>query len=182
MIFRRGVSGIKKGNYLGFNEYKVVDNYVIVYLRLRAGEQYETYVDLEDLQRLKDFGYHWHLSWNKKGKCYYCKCTIRSKDIEKYNRRSLYLHSYIMGLYKQVDHINHNTLDNRKENLRVLTKDENNLYRKGANCNSVTGYRNVSYIKDDKKKPYHVQLQVDGKNTVLGKFFIWKKLHYLQNK
>ena len=116
---------------------------------MKSGEQYETFVDLDGLQRLLDFNYHWHLSWNKKGKCYYCKCTIRVADIEKFKSKTLYLHSYLMDFNEQIDHINHNTLDNRRNNLRVLTKDENNLYRKGANCNNKTGHRNVSYIERD---------------------------------
>ena len=75
-----------------------------------------------------------------------------------------------MGFYQQIDHINHITLDNRKENIRVLTKDDNNLYRKGANCNNNTGYRNVTYMKNVKKKPFQVQLRIDGENKVLGRF------------
>jgi hypothetical protein len=67
-----------------------------------------------------------------------------------------------------VDHLNHNTLDNRKHNLRIVSIDENNRNRRGANRNTSTGVRNVSYSKTDNK--YIVQLQVNGKNTVFGRF------------
>lgn len=143
-----------------------MDDYAVIYLKLKSGEQYETYVDLDDLERLLKFGYHWHLSWNTKGKCYYCKCTIRVADIEEYKRSTLYLHSYIMNHNQQIDHISHNTLDNRKKNLRVLTKNENNLYRKGANCNNKTGHRNVSYIERDEE--YLVQFSINYER------FVWK--------
>ena len=42
-----------------------------------------------------------------------------------------------------IDHINHDTLDNRKCNLRVISHADNNLNRKGKNTNNKSGYRNV---------------------------------------
>lgn len=69
-----------------------------------------------------------------------------------------------------VDHINHDTLDNRKENLRAVESQANTRNRSGRNSNNVTGYRNVMYHKERKKTPYHVQLQINGKNTILGRF------------
>lgn len=68
----------------------------------------------------------------------------------------------------QIDHINHNTLDNRKENLRMVKQDENLKHRKGKNSNNTSGYRNVSWNKYYEK--YVVQLQVNGKNTIFGYF------------
>ena len=65
-----------------------------------------------------------------------------------------------------IDHINHNTLDDRKSNLRELTVEQNSRYREGKNKNNKSGYRNVSW--DGYK--WVVQLQVNGKNTCLGRF------------
>lgn len=70
----------------------------------------------------------------------------------------------------KVDHINHNTLDNRKCNLRLTEQNQNLKNRNSKNTNNQTGYRNVSYIKSCKGLPYWVQLMINGKNTVLGKF------------
>ena len=69
-----------------------------------------------------------------------------------------------------MDHINHNTLDNRKENLRISEVLENSRHRKGKNKNNTTGYRNVLYIKSNTKHPYIVRLQINGKGVQLGKF------------
>ncbi|WP_258205620.1 hypothetical protein [Paenibacillus radicibacter] len=59
-----------------------------------------------------------------------------------------------------------NTLDNRKSNLRVVTKRSNTVNRKGANKNNQSGERNVSLIKGW----YYVQFQIEGKNTCVAKF------------
>ena len=65
-----------------------------------------------------------------------------------------------------VDHINHDTLDNRRSNLRLINTKNNNRNRKGANCNNKSGYRNVCWVQGK----WQVQLMVDGKNASLGRF------------
>lgn len=52
---------------------------------------------------------------------------------------------------KVVDHINHNTLDNRKENLRICGNRENLGNRRKMNANNTSGYRGVTYAKRNKK-------------------------------
>jgi hypothetical protein len=59
-----------------------------------------------------------------------------------------------------IDHINHNTLDNRKENLRICTFNQNAQNRRGKNKNNSSGHRNVTLSKGN----YIVQLQINGKN------------------
>ena len=67
---------------------------------------------------------------------------------------------------KDVDHINNNTLDNRKCNLRISEHKHNTRNRHGKNSNNKSGFRNVSW--DGYR--WIVQLQINGKNTILGKF------------
>jgi len=50
-----------------------------------------------------------------------------------------------------VDHINGNGLDNRKENLRACTPQQNSQYRK-LRADSSTGYKGVAYTPIQKEK------------------------------
>lgn len=62
--------------------------------------------------------------------------------------KNVYLHRFVLGHKKldnlQVDHINNDTLDNRRENLRVTTNKQNAENRAGAYSSSKTGVRGVS--------------------------------------
>jgi len=66
--------------------------------------------------------------------------------------RDKYIHRIIMNCPpdKQIDHINHNPLDNRRENLRICTRRENALNR-GRPKNSSTGFKGVHRYKDKYK-------------------------------
>lgn len=58
--------------------------------------------------------------------------------------KTLLLHRFLMSAQEgdYVDHINNNTLDNRKENLR-LTSNSMNLGNRGKQANNTSGYKGV---------------------------------------
>ena len=67
---------------------------------------------------------------------------------------------------QEVDHINGDKLDNRKDNLRFCTHQQNMV-----NWNNKRGkskYRGVSWCKRDKK--WKAQIQSHSKNRLIGRF------------
>jgi hypothetical protein len=84
-------------------------------------------------------------------------------------RAGLRLHRLILNATRGmvVDHINGNTLDCRRENLRICTNAENI-----KNCrlysNSTSGYKGVCWEKGTKK--WSAKIQVDKKRIFLGRF------------
>jgi len=94
-------------------------------------QHHDTYIkaviDKEDFPKIKDS--NWHLTSNA-----YISHTHRIDGKQK----ALYLHNLVMGRLEHtgkgskesIDHINRNGLDNRKENLRLLTQTEQNLNQK----------------------------------------------------
>lgn len=77
---------------------------------------YEAVVDDEDFDRFSDF--KWSALVYRDG---------RVRAFRTVNRSSVYLHREIVSARpgEEVDHRNHNTLDNRKENLRKCSHSQN---------------------------------------------------------
>lgn len=153
------------------NNYKLFDDYAIIYLEKSNGEIFETYIDLEDFEKVINFEYKWKADYQKNIDSYYAVATIYSLETINGRRKStsVFLHKFVMNEKENiVDHIEHNTLDNRKKNLRVTTNDLNTKNRKSKNSNNKSGYRNVCWLKSYGQ--WCVQLSIEGKNTRLGFF------------
>jgi hypothetical protein len=65
-----------------------------------------------------------------------------------------------------VDHINGDTFDNQKHNLRVVTHAQNMQNRKGATSQSKSGLRGVVWRKG--RQAYQVVVHVAGKQYFCG--------------
>ena len=154
----------KKGNnYIIDTE----NNIAKIELNRMKAENLWAIIDLEDLQRVLDFPYTWFAKYDPDIDNFYAVASQYHKELGR--ARPTYLHQFIMGANgKFVDHENHNTLDDRKLNLRVTEDTRNAQNRKSKNKNNKSGYRNVSWSKSERK--WIVQLQINKKNTVLGKF------------
>ena len=88
------------------------------------------------------------------------------------NSKKEYLHRLLVNCPKGmvVDHINGNTLDNRKENLRICSKIENQYNQKKHKGNRHSKFKGVTYRKDLKSKPWEAFIYKDGKSKRLGYF------------
>lgn len=117
----------------------------------------EFIIDIDDLPLLE--GRTFHLRGE------YIAVYFPSTHYGAKNKRSVYLHKYLLGEpNNEVDHINGNKLDYRRENLRHVTKTEQNLNR------AAWGEypQGVSY--DANKELYRARIQIRGKRISLGRF------------
>jgi hypothetical protein len=69
-----------------------------------------------------------------------------------------------------VDHKDHNTLNNRKNNLNCTTQSINMMNRKGANKNNKAGERNVTLVKKNGKPHWLVQFWINEKSVIFEKY------------
>lgn len=155
------------------NEYIIDGDVVTIFLKNKKGEVFKTLIDLEDLDKVDKLNLSWHVRYAPNTKSYYAKATESyTNDEGKRKQRSVYLHIVIMGSDfskgEQVDHLDHDTLNNRKYNLKIKNAITNATNRHGANRNNKSGVRNVSWISS--QQVYRVQFQINGKNTKFGDF------------
>lgn len=143
---------------------------------IKLTQGYVAIVDDEDYELINQF--NWFPS--KSGNIVYAGRRA-TKNKKRYN---IQMHRLIMGLESGckliVDHINHNGLDNRKENLRVCTQQLNTRNsRKRKDCHSKhkgVGRKRDSYLSKTTNKityyPYKwsATIHVNGSNIYLGDF------------
>lgn len=107
-----------------------------------------------------DFLSQW--KWTYTGNGY----AIRSETIDG-ERVYTYMHRQLMNAPRghYVDHINHNTLDNRRENLRVVTPTQS-LYNTRPRKQTVSPFKGVTLVKNR----WQAAIHVDGEKVVIGRF------------
>lgn len=123
-----------------------------------------TLIDTDDLDKIRDFSNtSWCVNYSKNDGIDGVKTKIQKNGI----RKQYWLHRLITDCPDcySVDHINGNTLDNRKQNLRISTQAEN-ATNISMLKNSTTGYRNVTF----EKGRYRVRFTKNGKSISLGRY------------
>lgn len=101
-------------------------------------------IDTEDINKIKHI--KWCVNYSKCVKNFYVVGHTKED-----NRKVLHLHRLVTNCPSNlvVDHINHNTLDNRKENLKICTKYENNQ-NINPNCKRGKAIRYICWHKHNK--------------------------------
>ena len=116
----------------------------------------EFYFDLEDYDKIKD--YCWHEQISSSG---YHMLTAAEPNTNK-----TILMAHILG-YKWYDHIDRNTLNNRKVNLRPCTASQNNM-NQSKQSNNTSGFIGVSWSKKEQK--WIAYININKKLMRLGAF------------
>ena len=119
-------------------------------------------IDDEDYSLISP--YRWHAHYEPKIDNYYAQ----SKGKDEYGVH-LRMHRVIMKCPKdmEVDHINHNTLDNRKVNLRIVTRSQNQMNR-GKQSNNTSGV--VGVVWDKTRKKWAARIKKEGIHYNLGRY------------
>jgi hypothetical protein len=121
-------------------------------------------VDDEDFEELSK--HKWHTLRDKKGHL----SAVRNIRLESEGKRTLiYMHRLITLTPKGlcVDHINGNSLDNRRKNLRVCTSPQNSCNQK-KRSNGKVEYKGVS--RKNGRDVFVCQIQVGKKKMHIGYF------------
>jgi hypothetical protein len=154
--------------------YRVCVKILLFYRRLRYGYSFRkipltqgqfAIVDDEDYERLNK--YKWFVA--KIERRFYAHRKRKSTDVG-CGRCNVKMHRQILEVPagKFIDHINHNGLDNRRANLRIVTKEQNswNQRKKLGNCSSQ--YKGVSRLKRNGR--WLAKIIYKRKNICIGYF------------
>lgn len=115
-------------------------------------------VDDTDHQWLSQWKWHYHCMG-------YAARHIRCNG----KRTTIAMHQMILNppLGLEPDHINGNGLDNRRSNLRLCTRRQNNMNaKKQAGCSSI--YKGVSWHKHSRQ--WRAQIRINSQQHHLGLF------------
>lgn len=143
------------------NRYEVKGNVTAILLNRKDGTVLETLISTSDLEKVKKFPNTWCAAYDPKGETFYVFGFIKRKVYK--------LHRWILDTPKnmQVDHKNHNTLDNTRENIRNCKKWENGQNKK-LQPNNKSGVRGVHW--QESKKRWIAAMKIKGKRIHVGNF------------
>lgn len=126
-------------------------------------------VDVEDFAWLSQW--NWCAYLNTKTKSFYASRSVHGGR----QTTTLAMHREILKLKRgdgqKTDHKNHDTLDNRKQNLRKCATLQNGFNRKKHGKSAGGNLKGVTFDKSRKSKDqWRAQLQIRGKHIHLGWF------------
>lgn len=142
------------GCLLKNNTYQFMDNYVIGYTN--KGEEF--YFDLEDYAIVSN--YTWLI---KRG-------YVESTDAD---HKVISLHRIVTNVKdgEMIDHINHDTKDNRKNNLRICNSSKNQMNKK-LQINNKSGKTGVFW--DKQRNAWKSQISVNKERINLGWYDVFE--------
>jgi len=143
------------------NEISVFDNYAVIFIESKKFGRIVVTIDIDDVELVSK--YTWHAIYDKTVGGYYI-CHRYNNKIN--GKGCIKLHRLITNCprHLEVDHINRDTLDNRKCNLRPCTRFENQ-----QNLKSCRSGQTGVYLKSSKNK-WVANISKDGKRYYIGEY------------
>lgn len=108
--------------------------------------------------------------WHRTGGGYAARYDAK-EYAESGKRTAVYMHREVLGVTDpalQVDHINRDRLDNRRENLRVLPAARFQAQNMSSSQGATSGHRGVSW--DRARGKWRATAMVERKNYDLGRY------------
>ena len=157
------------------NDYEIRGDVTVIFLDRKDGSRLECLIDTVDLERAQEFPWKWSAHWDRHTLSFYAEgkssARKRNKDGAEGKREYFSLHRWICNPPEghEVDHIFHDTLDNRRSvNLRVIPKGFNQQNYYGARRDSGSGVRGVAWNKDSQR--WIARFRINGKMHHIGSF------------
>ncbi|WP_088186037.1 AP2 domain-containing protein [Desulfosporosinus sp. FKA] len=143
------------------NKYRIENDFVYIIMDNSKHGYCETRISLEDMSKILSINGSIYPQKDKQG-------NLRANIYFKNERKYCQLSRYILDAPKSlmVDHINHNTLDNTRNNLRFANASQNTQNQGNVRSDNKSGYRGVLYRKREQKWLAYAYL--DGKRHELG--------------
>jgi hypothetical protein len=130
-------------------------------------------VDVSDYEWLNQW--NWFALWTPCTKSFYAARNGHKSDTKDF----IYMAPEILvcSSGELADHRNHNTLDNRRQNLRKATYSQS-LHNRRMRSDNATGFKGIRFHKyDNRRKKYSASITTDGKTIGLGYFNTPKEAH-----
>ena len=161
---------IKERTILHSNEFVVDGDICFISLYNGKSEKIaEAVIDAEDYEKCKP--YKWCGDKNKNGNIYVVNKVVGTL--------APFIINFKSTTKMVVDHKDGNTLDNRKQNLQIITNQQNIWKQKKQKCNT-SGYRGVFWNSWHHK--WMTSIRYNGKSQHLGYFFNKGEAAYAYNE
>jgi len=132
----------------------------LISLRGKYGIGKFALVDDDDYEKVNK--YKWHVLYG----------YARREQRENRKRFCLFMHTFVMQTPKGfiVDHINGNSLDNRKCNLRLTNRQGNARNARKRKDGLSSRFIGVYFDSERGKNPWVAKINIEGKRTYIGSF------------
>ena len=137
-------------------------------MEIKLRSRHVALIDDEDYDRISIYKWYYHTNGHA---------------IANISKKSIAMHRLILDAPNdlEVDHINHNRLDNRKKNLRLVSHSQNmsNILK----CGNVSSkYKGVLLNRCSPTQNYQAKIMKNGKQIHLGTFNTQEKAALAYNK
>ncbi len=138
----------------------------------------EVLIDDEDFELVSQYKWHLDKHYKRDADIFYASACRRG------TKNNLRMHTLIMNTPKgmEIDHKNTNTLDNRRDNLRVVTRQQN-IWNRSIQRNNKCGFKGV--YKDNHcrgYKKYRARIRFNGKVKMSSRVMTPEEAALIYNK